>query len=61
MNHVSGFFRRDRPDGYRGVFLACSKDFCWRSIPIKESCNVEVVVCKLELKNSLLLVIHKCI
>ena len=50
-------FRRDRPDGYGGVFLACSKDFCWQSIPIKSSCDAEVVAFKLELKNSLLIVI----
>ena len=53
-------FRRDRPDGYGGVFLACSKDFCWQSIPIKLSCDAEVVACKLELKNSLLIVIGVC-
>ena len=50
-------FRRDRPDGYGGVFLACSKDFCWQSIPVKSSCDAKVVACKLELKNSLLIVI----
>ena len=40
-----------------GVFPACNNDFCWQSIPIKLSCDAEVVACKLELKYSLLIVI----
>ena len=50
-------FRRDRLYGFRGVFLACSRNFCWQSVPIKTSCNVEVVGCQLELKNSSLIVV----
>ena len=50
-------FRRDRSDGYGGVFLACSKNYSWQNVPIKTSYNVEAIACKLNLKSGSLIVL----
>ena len=48
-------FRKDREDGYGGVFLACSRDFAWQEFPLQTGC--EAVACKTVLNNHQSLII----
>ena len=48
-------FRKDREDGYGGVFLACTRDFAWQDLALQTSC--EAVACKTALINHQSLII----
>jgi len=44
-------FRRDRRDGYGGVFLACNKLYSWTEINYFSNCSCELVASKLEISQ----------
>ena len=48
-------FRRDRSDGYGGVFLACHNSYNWENLSlITSDSEVEAIACELQLKNNVL-------
>ena len=48
-------YRRDRPDGYGGVFFGCRNNIKCTHIDIQTTC--EIVCCKVDLHQSTLLII----
>jgi len=44
-------FRRNRTDGYGGVFLACNKSYSWTEINYFSNCSCDLVVSKLEISH----------
>lgn len=48
-------YRRDRPDGYGGVFLGCKSTFISEEIPLKTLC--EIVACRIHLRNNSLILL----
>ena len=48
-------YRRDRPDGYGGVFLGCKFTFISEEIPLKTLC--EIVACRIHLRNNSLILL----
>jgi len=43
-------FRKDRADGYGGVFFACLSNFCCTQIDVSTPC--EVIACKIDLSRN---------
>ena len=48
-------YRRDRPDGYGGVFFGCHNSYTCTHIDIQTTCDI--VSCKVDLQQSTLLII----
>ena len=42
-------YRKDREDGYGGVFIACGRNIFSENLPINTDC--ELVVCRIQLSN----------
>lgn len=48
-------YRQDREDGYGGVFILCSRRLSSENIPVTTTC--EVTVCRIQLPNSISLIL----